>query len=686
MDELNPQDDTLSPAAAEDPYLWLEEVEGERAMAWVRERNLETQQAFTETSAFKELESGLLTILDSDDRIPFVAKHGAQYYNFWRDARNPRGLWRRTSLAEFRKPSPQWQVVLDIDALGKAEHENWVFQGAEYLKPGFERCLVSLSRGGADASVTREFDLTTLTFVEDGFQLPESKGGASWIDLDTVFVSADFGPGSFTTSGYPRVVKIWQRGTALSQARTVFEGADTDVASAAFHETTQGFERNFILRSPTFFTNELYLLDKDDSVLRVEKPDDATASFHRQWMLLELRSAWTPGRIVYPGGSLLAIPFEDFQAGSRDFSVLFSPTPSTSLASHGWTRQHLILNVLDDVKNRLAILTPVQGRWQSQPFPDAPAFGSVSASGVDEEESDDYFMTVTDFLTPTALYFGTLGQTREKLKETPAFFDASDLEISQHFVASKDGARIPYFQVSARDLALDGAQPTLLGGYGGFEVSEIPYYSGMVGRGWLSQGGVYALANIRGGGEYGPRWHQAALKQNRPRAYEDFAAVARDLAARQVTSPSHLGILGGSNGGLLMGNMLTSYPELFGAIVCQVPLLDMKRYTHLLAGASWMAEYGDPDLPEEWAFIRGFSPYHNVRPGLAYPPVLFMTSTRDDRVHPGHARKMMARISEVTTNAHYFENIEGGHGGAADNPQSARMWALAYTFLRQKLA
>ena len=683
MANLNPKDELAG--TAEDPHLWLEEVEGERALAWVRERNQATLGAFTQTSAFQELEAGLLQILDSDARIPFVAKHGAYYYNFWRDAQNPRGLWRRTSLEEYRKPAPRWEVVLDIDALGKAENQNWVFQGAEYLKPSFERCLVSLSRGGADASVTREFDLASLSFVADGFQLPESKGGASWIDRDTVFVAADFGPGSFTSSGYPRVVKIWRRGTPLSQARTVFEGQDSDVASAAFHDPTQGFERSFIQRTPSFFTNELYLLGEGDSLLKLDKPDDASVSLHREWMLVELRSPWSVAGASYPGGALLAIPFADFQAGGRAFSVLFSPTPSSSLASHNWTRHHLILNVLEDVKNRLSILTPVQGQWQSQPFPGAPAFGSVAASGVDEQESDDYFMTVTDFLTPTALHFGTLGQTQEKLKETPAFFDASGHEISQHFALSKDGTRIPYFQVSAKGLALDGAQPTLLSGYGGFEVCQMPYYSGIIGRGWLSRGGVYAVANIRGGGEYGPRWHQAALKANRPRAFEDFAAVAQDLAARQVTSPRRLGILGGSNGGLLMGNMLTSYPELFGAIVCQVPLLDMKRYSHLLAGASWMAEYGDPDLPEEWAFIQPFSPYHNVRSGVAYPPVLFMTSTRDDRVHPGHARKMMARVSEVTGNAHYFENIEGGHGGAADNPQSARMWALAYSFLRQQL-
>jgi len=675
-----------APGPGEDPFLWLEDVTGDRALAWVRERNLETARAFEDGPAFRELEADLLRILDSDAKIPFITRHGRHFYNFWRDARNPRGLWRRTTLARYRKPDPRWEVMLDLDALGRAEGENWVFKGVEFLEPGHERCLVSLSRGGADAGVTREFDVATRTFVADGFRLPEAKGGATWIDRDTVFVATDFGPGSMTDSGYPRIAKRWRRGTPLSEAVTVFEGSPSDIAVGASHSSTRGFARDFVQRSPTFFTNEVFLLGPDGALTRVDKPDDAEASFHRAWLLLELRSAWTTGGRTHPAGALLGIRLDAFLKGRRDFEVLFEPTPTTSLAGHTWTRHHLILNVLEDVKSRLSVLTPGRAGWTRQPFPGAPAIGTVGVGAVDADTSDAFFMTVTDFLTPTRLCHGRVGQAPEPLKETPAFFDASGLEIRQRFATSADGTRVPYFMVAARDLPRDGARPTLLTGYGGFEVSSVPSYSGTVGRAWLSRGGVYALANIRGGGEYGPRWHQAALKANRPRAYEDFAAVARDLADGQLTSPKHLGIMGGSNGGLLVGNMLTAYPGLFGAIVCQVPLLDMKRYTKLLAGASWMAEYGDPDVPGEWAFIRGFSPYHNVRAGTPYPPVLFMTSTRDDRVHPGHARKMMARVREVSPDAHYFENIEGGHGGAADNPQTAHMWALAYTFLWRMLA
>jgi prolyl oligopeptidase len=362
---LNAKNAPPTPVATEDPHLWLEDVTGEKALDWVRQRNEETTRQYASSPAFKTLEGDLLKILDSNARIPFVAKHGPHYYNFWRDAAHPRGLWRRTTLAEYRKAAPRWEVVLDIDALGKAEHKNWVFQGADYLKPGHQRCLVSLSRGGADASVTREFDLKTKTFVKNGFRLPEAKGGATWIDLDTLYVATDFGPGSMTTSGYPRLAKVWKRGTPLSQARTVFEGKAADVSVSAYHDATKGFERDFIHRSPSFFTNELYVLGRDGSTFKLDKPDDANASFHREWLLLELRTPWTTGGRTFAAGSLLATPFKAFLAGKRDFTVLFTPTPTTSLAGHDWTRHHLILNVLDDVKNRLTVLTPGPGAWAS---------------------------------------------------------------------------------------------------------------------------------------------------------------------------------------------------------------------------------------------------------------------------------------------------------------------------------
>jgi prolyl oligopeptidase len=669
----------------QDPYLWLEDVTGETALDWVRARNAVSMAALEATPGFEDLRADLLAILDSDARIPFVGKVGAYYYNYWRDKNNPRGLWRRTSLAEYRQADPTWEIVLDLDKLAKDENENWVWAGSSHLPPDYTRCLISLSRGGADATVSREFDLVAKQFVAGGFYRPEAKGGMSWIDRDHVYIQSDFGEGSLTTSGYPRVSKLWRRGTPLSEATVVYEGRPDDMSVSAYHDHTPGFERDFVLRALAFYNSEVYLRGEDGALTRIDVPNSASPSTHREWLTVELRDAWTVGGRTFPAGALLAIRFDDFMAGARNFEILFEPTPTTSLAGYNWTLNHLILNVMDDVKNRLYVLTPGKPGWARRPFAGAPAFGSVGAWAVDDRESDAYWMTNNDFLTPTTLCYGEIDGSPTKVKEMPAFFDASDLEVSQHFATSQDGTRVPYFMVAPKNLAHDGENPTLLYGYGGFEISMTPSYSALAGRGWLRDGGVYVIANIRGGGEYGPSWHQAALKANRGRAFEDFAAVAEDLFARKVTSPRRLGIQGGSNGGLLVGNMLTWYPTLCAAVVCQVPLLDMKRYNKLLAGASWMAEYGNPDLPEEWEFIRTFSPYHNVRAGESYPAVLFTTSTRDDRVHPGHARKMMALMEAYGHDVLYYENIEGGHGGAANNEQSAYMRALAFAFLKDRL-
>jgi prolyl oligopeptidase len=674
----------LAAPESDDPYLWLEDVGGERALEWVRARNAESTRAL-DSDALRATEKRLLEILDSDARIPFVEKLGAWYYNFWKDAKNPRGLWRRTRLESFRTPEPAWETVLDVDALAALETENWVWQGANCLPPAYSRCLVSLSRGGADAGVVREFDLGSRSFVEGGFFLPEAKTSANWRDADALYVGTDFGPGSLTRSGYPRIARLWKRGTPLAQAETLFEGRPDDVWVYAFRDHTRGFERDFVARGMTFFTNELFLL-RAGELVKIDKPDSANASVHRDLLLLELREEWSAGGRSWPAGALLATDLEGHLRGERHFDALFEPGERRSLAGYSPTLNHVLVTELDNVKNRVYVASRQGGRWIRQPLPGLPEFGSVAATAVDDEDSDDYWLTATDYLTPTKLLLGSVGKgAPEALKATPAFFDATGLAVTQREAVSKDGTRIPYFEVAPRNLALDGRSPTLLYGYGGFEVSELPVYSGAVGAGWLEKGGVYVVANIRGGGEFGPRWHRAALKANRPRAYEDFIAVAEDLLARRVTSPARLGILGGSNGGLLVGNMLTLRPELFGAVVCKVPLLDMRRYHKLLAGASWMEEYGDPDDPREWEFIRGFSPYHNLKQGVKYPPVLITTSTRDDRVHPAHARKMTARLLELGQEVLYYENIEGGHGGAADNRQLAHMSALAYEFLRLKL-
>jgi prolyl oligopeptidase len=663
----------------DDPYRWLEDVAGEAALAWVRDRNAEAFAELTASARFAALRAEIREVLDADDRIPYPRTRGAYLYNFWRDAAHPRGLWRRTSLASYRDANPDWEVVLDVDALAGIDGENWVWQGAQVLRPGYRLALVELSRGGADATVVREFDLVAKSFVDDGFFLPEAKSDVGWIDEDRIYVGTDFGDGSMTASGYPRIVKEWRRGTPLEEAVTVFEGKPDDVAVGAYHDPTEGFTRDFVYRSLDFYRAEKHLRTPT-GLVRIEVPDDARTSVRRDWLLITTRSEWAVGDHVYPAGALLAVDFDAFLAGERDLDILFEPDEHTSLAYHAWTRNHLIVATLRDVKSRFTVLTPGAAGWTAKPLTGIPDTGSADICDTDPDVNDEYYLDASGYTQPATLYRGDIGTEPEILKQAPAFFPADGLTVSQHFAVSDDGTHIPYFVVGTGQPG-----PTLLYGYGGFEVSLTPAYSGSIGRAWLARGGTYVVANIRGGGEYGPRWHRSALRENRPRGYEDFAAVARDLLDRGIATPATLGIQGGSNGGLLMGVMLTRYPELFGAVVCSVPLLDMRRYHLLLAGASWLAEYGDPDTPADWAFIKEYSPYQNVRSGRPYPPTFITTSTRDDRVHPGHARKMTAKLRELGYDVRYYENIEGGHGGAADNEQLAHKSALTYEFLWRTL-
>lgn len=677
---------TNAPAKTDDAFAWLEAIHGKKPLAWVDRQNTRTRQAFAQSKTFEQSRRDILQVLDSDARIPYVSRRGDYLYNFWQDADHPRGIWRRTTLAEYKKDQPDWDVLLDIDALGDKEDTDWVFQGAQCLKPDYQRCLVRLSPQGGDAGEVREFDVSKKAFVDDGFYLPVAKSVVAWIDKDHLFVGTDFGPGSMTESSYPRIVKRWTRGTPLAKAETVYEGKPEDLAVGATHDATPGFERDFVSVSHDFYHSTMWQL-KDGKRYKVDVPSDAIPGVHRQWLTVQLRSAWTVQGKTYPSGSLLAIKYQDFMDGKRQFDVLFKPDAESSLNNYAWTQHHLILELLDNVSSRLTVLTPGEDGWQHKPLGDTPRLASIGVVGTDPDNSDEYWLSITGFLTPSTLSRGVLGEHKaEVVKQEPAYFDASRFEVSQHFVESKDGTRIPYFQIAPKQMKHDGSHRTLLYGYGGFEVSLRPYYSGGVGRAWLERGGVYVVANIRGGGEYGPDWHNAAIKANRPKAYQDFAAVARDLVKRGVTTPARLGAEGGSNGGLLMGNMLTDYPDLFGAIACEVPLLDMKRYTHLSAGASWIAEYGDPDDPEQWAYIKTFSPYQNVEAKADYLPVLFYTSTSDDRVGPVQARKMAAKMqAQGHDGVWFYENTEGGHSAGADHKQSAFMHALVYEFLWQTL-
>ncbi|MEA3077139.1 MAG: prolyl oligopeptidase [Actinomycetota bacterium] len=666
-----------------DAWAWLEDVEGEDALGWVKEQNARTEADLFAAPQFEGLRADILEVLEADDRIAMPSRHRDTVLNFWTDASHRRGLLRRTTWDDYRAGDPEWEVVLDVDALAEAEGESWVMHAMTSRRPDRRRMLVDLSPGGSDADVTREFDMVDKRFVpaeEGGFERPLAKGWLAWIDDDTVYVGHDFGPGSLTKSGYPRTVRQWVRGTPLEDAPIVFEGEVDDVSVSAGVGTLPGHHHHVFRRSLDFYNSRKWIL-RDGELVEIDVPHHADVLVRERWLLVYPRTDCTIGGTAYAGGSLLAADLDAYLAGGRDVVPVFEPTDTAALAGHNWTRNHLVLRIHEDVRDRLEVCDPADG-WARRPYRNAPPAWSVAMAAVDADESDDCLLVGTDFVTPSTLYVTALDdRPPEVLRVAPARFDATGLSVTQRFVTSADGTRVPYFLVGNGEPG-----PTLLGGYGGFEVSNSAAYSGTIGRSWLAKGGTYALANIRGGGEYGPRWHQAGLRENRHRVYEDFEAVARDLIDTGVTTPKQLGISGGSNGGLLVGNMYVRSPELFGAVVCQVPLLDMKRYHHLLAGASWMAEYGDPDKPEDWEFIRTFSPYHLIEAGRAYPPLLLTTSTRDDRVHPGHARKMAAALGQLGyDNVTYWENIEGGHGGAADALQQATMWALTYTFLQRHL-
>ena len=661
-----------------DPYLWLETISDGEVSEWVRKHN---QLTFDELCGdrFERMRAETLSILNTDTRIPYIRRRDEFLYNIWVDAANPRGLWRRTTLESYSTDSPDWDVIIDVDALAEADGENWVWKGADVIEPEYTRALVSLSRGGSDAAVVREFDMTTREFVADGFNLPEGKTDIGWEDPDTVLVGTDFGEGSMTESGYPRVVKRWRRGTPITEAETVYTGEMSDVLVTAGVDRTPGYVRTFVQRLIDGQHQEAYEL-RDGELMRIDIPTDTGLSVHREWLLILPQTDWVRGDVTYPAGSVVVADYEQFLAGTAELRVLFRPDASSAANHAAWTRDRLVLVSLVDVATRVEIITP--GTWESEPARGTPDNATTTIAAADEY-SDEIFLNSSGFDKPARLLYGSVGEPLREIKSAPAFFDAEDIVVEQHFTVSADGTRVPYFLVSHRDSA--GPRPTLLGGYGGFGSSNAPGYDGIMGRFWLARGGNFAVANTRGGGEYGPDWHLQATRAGRHKVSDDFAAVARDLVTRGVTTVETLGAFGASSGGLLMGIMLTNYPELFGALVCRMPLLDMRRYHLLLAGASWVSEYGDPDDPEEWEFIKPISPYQNISADRTYPPVLITTSTVDDRVHPGHARKMAAALEKAGHEVLFYENVEGGHGGVADNAQAAFSSALTFEFLYRKL-
>jgi prolyl oligopeptidase len=665
-------------AGDKDPYLWLEEVDGEKALEWVKQRSADDTAEIEAVPEFAAIHEKLLEIYNSSDRIPYPSVRGAWIYNFWQDKDHVRGIWRRTSRDQYVTESPAWETVLDLDALAEAEGENWVWKGASGLPPDYTHFMITLSRGGGDAAVRREFDGTAKAFVEDGFYVPEAKARVGWRDENTLWIGTDFGEGSLTSSGYPRLVKAWTRGTPLESAVTIFEGSADDVSVGAYSMHTPEGRYDLVYKTPEFFRGTTYII-LGERLVKLDIPEDADLQgIFKEHMLLSLRTDWTVGGTTYPQDALLAIGVDDFLAGERDFSILFQPEERVALGYVSNTKNFLLVTTLDNVRSRMYKYTLAGKDWTREEVT-LPGMGSVGLAGSSDAD-DIFYISYTDFLTPSGLYIVQEGEEPQRIKSTPEYFDADGMKVDQYEATSADGTKIPYFIVTPKGFRANRTYPTMLYGYGGFEISMRPRYSGTVGSAWVERGGVYVLANIRGGGEFGPKWHQAAMQEKHQNTFDDFIAVAEDLIERKITTPEHLGIVGGSNGGLLVGACFVQRPELFDAVVCQVPLLDMKRYNKLLAGASWMAEFGNPDT-DDWEYIKTWSPYHNLDKNKDYPKVFFYTSTRDDRVHPGHARKMVRMMTDMKKPVYYYENTEGGHGVAANLNQRAYMWALTYAYL-----
>lgn len=673
-----------------DPLQWLEEVEGKRALDWVGTENRRSLDLLQADPRFARLNEQALTIVNATDRVPMPSFRAGAIDNFWQDQTAVRGLWRRTSLESYRSANPAWDTVLDIDALAEAEGANWVYKGANCLAPEERLCLVSLSDGGKDAVEVREFDAKAKAFVTGGFHLPAGKQQAAWIDQDTLLVGREWAAGNVTESGYPYIIKRLKRGQALSEATEVFSGAKTDVGvwPGVIRDAEGRHVADYITRAVGFFDSEFHILT-DKGPVRLPVPTKSSFQAYLDGQaVFTLEEAWTPkaGGQTFAQGALVSFDLAKAIAdpSSVQPSLIFAPNARQSIDGVGSTKTRLVFTLTTNVVGQIMTYGHGPKGWTGKAL-DLPApatLGVVTAS----DRDDQLFVFATSFLMPTTLWLADAasGQTLEA-KSAPARFDASGLVTEQFEATSKDGTKVPYFVVRRKDLALDGKAPTLLYAYGGFQVSMTPAYSGLTGKLWLERGGVYVLANIRGGGEFGPAWHQAGLKTKRQVIYDDFAAVAEDLIARKITSPRRLGIQGGSNGGLLMGVQLTQRPDLWNAVVVQVPLLDMLRYNRLLAGASWMAEYGDPADPVEGDFLRHLSPYHNLKAGVAYPEPFFVTSTKDDRVHPGHARKMAAKMQAMGLPFLYYENTDGGHAAAANLKESAKRVSLEMVYLSRKL-
>ncbi|SRX74480.1 prolyl oligopeptidase family serine peptidase [Aequorivita antarctica] len=677
--------------AQEDKYLWLEEVDGKEALQFVEKQNKATVAELSAEKNYQDIYDKNLAILNSTEKIAYPTIHGNYAYNFWKDQDHVRGIWRRSKLESYKSGNPVWETLLDIDKLSAQDNKKWVYKGSYGLYPDYNRFLIQLSNGGGDAVYIKEFDVNKKQFIENGFSIDEAKSSAAYLDENNLIVSNDFGEGTMTTSGYARQVKLWKRGTLLKDAQLIYEAETTDVLATGFIIHDGDKQYTLLVKASSFLSAQLSVW-LNNKRIPLDIPEDAAigaVAYERliikdNQFVIQLKSDWTVNNKTYTTGTLISLNFTELLKGNKDIKVILKPDEFSSISGISTTKTKLLVNVLTDVTSNLFVYSFTNGNWVSKKVA-APKLGALSVVAT-SNHSDQYFFDFENFITPTTLYLGDASSNNfTPYQSLPTYFDTSNLEVKQYKAKSKDGTMIPYFMVSRKDLKMDGTNPTLVYAYGGFEISSSPFYWASMGVSWLDKGGVFVLANIRGGGEYGPKWHLDAIKENRQNAFDDLYAVSEDVIAKKITSPKHLGAMGGSNGGLLVGVAFTQRPDLYNAIVCQVPLLDMQRYNKLLAGASWMSEFGDPDIPEEWAYIKKYSPYHNLKEGTDYPEVYFGTSTRDDRVHPGHARKMVAKMNDMGYKTYYYENTEGGHAGSSTNEQSAKSNALTYSYLLKKL-
>jgi prolyl oligopeptidase len=672
-------------APDDDPYLWLEEIDGERALAWVEAQNAATLARFGDRR-FEADRDTLAAIYDRPDNIPLIARRGPKVFNFWKDAEHPRGLWRATTLDSFRAEQPDWEILLDLDALAATEAEDWTWSGAATIPGSHDRAILMLSRGGADAVVLREFDLSARDFVSGGFTLPEAKGGVSWLDRDTLLLSSALGEDMATSSGYARTVRLWRRGADPLIAPIIFETSGDHMAVWADLDRETGEELLVFVERVGFFDATVWIGDCSGPETRIDVPTDASVTWHRGWLAVKRRTAWTIGDETHPPDTVLGISFSAFLAGDRGFTKLFAPAERRALQGFFWSGGRLHLSILDDLKPVFEVLTPSETGWPRERITGLPDIGVANVWPLDvrmEESNGDLLASAQDPVTPPSLFLVRPAAAPELLKRAPEAFDPAGLVVTRHEAISPDGTRIPYVQVGPPGET--GDAPVHLSGYGGFGISQLPYYNSAIGKLWLERGGTSVVANIRGGREFGIAWHEAGRREGKRLSHDDFAAVAADLVRRGVTRPGRIAAEGGSNGGILITNMLTRYPERFGALFCTIPLIDMRRYSKLHAGASWIAEYGDPDDPADWEFLKEISAYHAAVPGRPYPPILIATSRRDDRVHPGHARKMAAKLQAMGYEAYFYEPAAGGHGYGKDNRERASFTALGYNFLRHAI-